>query len=237
MKKVFDVSLVNRGFKINNEQYQELKEICEKKGLSVSACIREVILSVNEGKLKPSLVSDNKTNNKLVWVKMSDDCYYQFRDICAQLGYNTFSDCVRDSIISWIDNHKLDQSVPPLVIHNYKRMKGNLVTREVKLSKTDYKKLVSLCNKLGRVSEAKCIREAMLFFLNMLQNDKNIRKFTINNEDGKEPQITIKFRAYREDYYTFYDLCKDAGYKTISECVKDATKVWMKEQEAKIVES
>jgi len=237
MKKVFNMSLISRGFKMNIEQHQALKEICKKKGISVSACVREVMLLVNEGKLKPSPIDNKKANNKLVWVKISGDDYFQFMNTCGKLNYNTFSDCIRDALAIWVDIHKSDQPVVNIKRGDKKKMKGNLVTRAVKISKTDYKKLVVLCNKLGYVSEAKCIREAMLFWLETLKKYKNIRKELINRDENKKEQyILLKFRTHRDGYYQFYDICKEVGYETVVECIRDAVKGWINTQEAKTVE-
>lgn len=214
------MSYVVKAFMIKLDQYIKLKEISKRSGRSLSMCIRDAILSTIEGKIKPVPNGIEKSRKKMTWFKINEEEYYEFMNTCTKLGYNSFSGCIRDVIGIWINlNDHLDES------SIYQIKKGKTATKTVIINKEDYKKLSAICGKFGYSSETKCVREALLLFMN--RKDRNIDKY---NEEVIWPYKAIKVRVRNDEYLQIYNECQKVGFESFSQCVRYAIKLWLNEQ-------
>jgi len=214
------MSYLTKAFMIELDQYNKLKEISIKSKRPLSMCLRDAILSTVEGKIKPIPNGINKSKKRTIWVKINEEEYYQFMNTCIKLGYNTFSGCIRDVIKIWINlNDHLNDSFTD------EKKKGKTISKTIVINKEDYKKLSVICAKFGYSSETKCVREALLLFMN--KKDKNIVK---DDEEVVWPYKVIKVRVRNDDYLQVYNECQKVGFESFSQCARYAIKLWLDEQ-------
>lgn len=206
------MTFITKSFKIDLEHYNKLVEVCTENRKRISTCIRNVISLSIEGKIKPIQTKSDGIEEKRVWFRIDRNEYQEFKNICEKLGYDSFSKCVRDAVIMWLDSTN-------------KLKKGKTVIKTVAISDEDYRRLSLICDKRGYVSTSKCAKEALLFLISMQNKagDKNDAKL-------KFPYKVVKINMKMDEYINYYNECKKLGYKSFSKCVRHAIKLWLDSQ-------
>ena len=209
------MSDIVRPVKMEKEYYEQLKRIHRKSGKAIASLVKEAMKLVIEGKLKIVKTETGKGQKKTLWLRISDkELYDKFTEICNTLGYDSFSPCIRDALISLMSsNIRFDE-----------KKEKKAILKTVAINRNDSKKLSIICDKLGYSTESKCIKMALNLFLD---SEVEVTK------DGRLefPFKVMKVRLSADEYSKVYEKCEKLGYKNFSECARFAIKLWLESQE------
>jgi len=90
-------------FRIGVDIYSRLSDLCVLPNYDyISECVRNAMKMWLETTTKKSLdIRKRHIMSKIVAVRIDENEYNKFREVCINLGYHFVSDCIREAVELW----------------------------------------------------------------------------------------------------------------------------------------
>lgn len=212
---VFDI--IKTKFKINEKVRNELHILCKTTGhIYMLECTNEAVdlllQTVKDGNLRARSLPSFPTGSIYMQLKMSKQKYDEFIDVCRNILHEGKSDCIRTALALWAAKNK--NNIQDLEITSPRDSKLNKV-KSFKIGQILFNELKSICGHKGKTI-GECIRDAMLLWIESPSIQKPLNYTKI-----------LSFKTSTEEYERFRIKCLNNGYDNVSECIRDAIKMWI----------